>query len=88
KIEEKYKTILSPEDKNMLIKIKRATLTYAKNLAYVNLPMSKAAFDNLFINMLTQRFLDKNKLKMDTGNICSWASSQRQNNSHSITLRT
>ncbi|RHZ78968.1 hypothetical protein Glove_153g12 [Diversispora epigaea] len=87
KIEVKHNITLSPKDKFILMKIKRATLVYAENLAYVDLPISEAAFDNLFINMLIRRFLDQNELKMDTGEICSWASSQRRNEGRSITLR-
>ncbi|CAG8617534.1 7643_t:CDS:2, partial [Paraglomus occultum] len=79
KIEAKHEITLGEQDKAYLIEIKRAVLTYAENLADVDLPISESAFDNSFTNMLTKRFLDKTELKMDSGEICSWASAQRRN---------
>jgi len=37
----------------------------AENLADIDLPVSEAAFDNAFPNMLMRRFLDRSELKMD-----------------------
>ncbi|RUS34446.1 hypothetical protein BC938DRAFT_480337 [Jimgerdemannia flammicorona] len=45
--------------------VRRAVTTYAENLAEVDLPVSEAAFDNAFPNMLAKRFLDKKELNMD-----------------------
>ncbi|RUS33772.1 hypothetical protein BC938DRAFT_483983 [Jimgerdemannia flammicorona] len=45
--------------------IKRAILTYADNLEEVDLPMSEAAFDNLFPNMLARKLLDWKQLKVE-----------------------
>ncbi|CAG8589817.1 23003_t:CDS:2 [Cetraspora pellucida] len=87
KIEAKYEITLDEQDKDYIFEIKRAVLTYAENLADVDLPVSESAFDNSFTNMLTRRFLDKSELKMDSGEICSWASAQRRNEGRSITLR-
>ncbi|CAG8567708.1 6956_t:CDS:2 [Scutellospora calospora] len=86
-IEEKYKITLSSQDIAYMIEIKRAVLTYAENLLNIDLPVSESDFDNLFTNMLTRRFLDKTELKMDAGEICSWASAKRRNEGRSITLR-
>ncbi|CAJ0755212.1 5936_t:CDS:2 [Entrophospora sp. SA101] len=41
KMETKHNIILNPKDKIMLMKFKRATLVYAENLAYVDLPVSE-----------------------------------------------
>ncbi|CAG8660070.1 1527_t:CDS:2 [Acaulospora morrowiae] len=87
KIEAKYEITLGEQDKAYIFEIKRAVLTYAENLADVNQPISESAFDNLFTNMLTRRFLDMTELKIDSGEICSWASAQRRNEGHLITLR-
>ncbi|RUS22387.1 hypothetical protein BC937DRAFT_89462 [Endogone sp. FLAS-F59071] len=56
---------LSRDDEDKFIAVKRALLTYAENLADIDLPMSEMTFDNLFTNMLARRFLDKKELKMD-----------------------
>ncbi|CAB4482561.1 unnamed protein product [Rhizophagus irregularis] len=87
KIEAKYKITLGKQDKAYMIEIKRAVLTYAENLADIDLSISKSAFDNSFTNMFTRRFLNKTELKMDLEEICSWASAQRRNEGRSITLR-
>ncbi|RGB30530.1 hypothetical protein C1646_817869 [Rhizophagus diaphanus] len=86
-IEEKHEITLSTQDIAYMIEIKRAVLTYAENLANIDLPVSESDFDNLFTNMLTRRFLDKTELKMDAGEICSWASAKRRNEGRSTTLR-
>ncbi|CAB4482006.1 unnamed protein product [Rhizophagus irregularis] len=86
-LEAKHKITLSERDKAYMIEVKRAVLTYAENLAGVDLPVSESAYDNLFTNMLIRRFLDNTELKMDSGEICSWASAQRRNEGRSITLR-
>ncbi|GBC08327.1 hypothetical protein RclHR1_08030004 [Rhizophagus clarus] len=49
--------------------------------------MSESSFDSQFTNMLARRFLDSKELKMDSGEICSWASAKRRNEGRSITLR-
>ncbi|RUP49340.1 LOW QUALITY PROTEIN: hypothetical protein BC936DRAFT_142754 [Jimgerdemannia flammicorona] len=54
--------------------IKRAILTYADNLEEVDLPISEAAFDNLFPNMLARKLLDRKQLKVEVDEICCWAS--------------
>ncbi|CAI2189388.1 8869_t:CDS:2, partial [Funneliformis geosporum] len=86
-IEEKYEITLSSQDIAYMIEIKRAVLTYAENLANIDLSVSESDFDNLFTNMLTRRFLDKTELKMDAGEICFWASAKRRNEGRSTTLR-
>ncbi|CAG8470202.1 13408_t:CDS:10 [Ambispora gerdemannii] len=78
---------LSRDDEDEFIAVKRALLTYAENLADIDLPMSEMTFDNLFTNMLARRFLDKKELKMDVGEICCWASAQRRNEGRSVVLR-
>ncbi|CAG8501107.1 14815_t:CDS:2 [Acaulospora colombiana] len=50
KIEAKYKITLGEQDKAYLIEIKRAVLTYAENLADVDLPISESALDNSLIS--------------------------------------
>ncbi|RUS32580.1 hypothetical protein BC938DRAFT_475037 [Jimgerdemannia flammicorona] len=45
--------------------IRRAIVTYAENLRFVDLPVSEAAFDNAFTNMLVKRCLDPEELKID-----------------------
>ncbi|CAG8659580.1 10181_t:CDS:2 [Acaulospora morrowiae] len=87
-IEEKYEVTLGEQDEAYIFEIKRAVVTYAENLADVDLPISESYSNNLFSNMLTRRFLDKTELKMESGEeICSWASAQRRNEGHLVTLR-
>ncbi|CAG8618305.1 12724_t:CDS:10 [Funneliformis mosseae] len=88
KIEAKHEITLGEQDKAYMNEIKRAVLTYAENLADVDLPISETAFDNSFTNMLTRRFLDKTELKMDSGEICSWASARRRNEEAITGLRS
>ncbi|KAG9307747.1 hypothetical protein G9A89_023312 [Geosiphon pyriformis] len=86
-IENKNKIKLSNEEKDVIAAIRRAVVTYAENLAEVDLPVSEAAFDNAFPNMLRKRFLNKSELKMDVGEIACWASAQRRNEGRSVVLR-
>ncbi|CAB5392637.1 unnamed protein product [Rhizophagus irregularis] len=65
KIEAKHKITLGEQNKAYMIEIKKAVLTYAENLADIDLPISKSAFDNSFTNMLIRRFLNKTELKMN-----------------------
>ncbi|RUP44904.1 hypothetical protein BC936DRAFT_148878 [Jimgerdemannia flammicorona] len=67
--------------------IRRAIVTYAENLRFVDLPVSEAAFDNAFTNMLVKRCLDPEELKIDVGEIACWASAERRNVGRSILLR-
>ncbi|RUS32080.1 hypothetical protein BC938DRAFT_476337 [Jimgerdemannia flammicorona] len=87
KIEAKHNITLSPQGKSCMVAVKRAVLTYAENLADIGDIVSESDFDNSFTNMLTKRFLDRTELRMDTGEICSWASAHRRNEGRSVTLR-
>ncbi|CAG8764097.1 16357_t:CDS:2, partial [Acaulospora colombiana] len=59
----------------------------AENLERVDLPVSEADFDNAFPNMLAKRFLNKEELKMDVGEIACWASAYRRNEGRSVVFR-
>ncbi|RUS34033.1 hypothetical protein BC938DRAFT_482780 [Jimgerdemannia flammicorona] len=78
---------LTADDKREIKTLMLAVLTYAENLGDVDLPVSESAFDNAFPNMLMRRFLDKSELKMDTGEICCWASAARRKQDRSVVLR-
>ncbi|CAI2181732.1 18928_t:CDS:2, partial [Funneliformis geosporum] len=86
-IESNQAVKLTNEDKEIVATIRRAVVTYAENLKGLELPVSESDFDNAFPNMLTKRFLDKQDLKMDVGEIACWASSRRRNEGRSIILR-
>ncbi|RGB28624.1 hypothetical protein C1646_673094 [Rhizophagus diaphanus] len=75
KVENNQNVKLTNEDKKIVATIRRAVVTYAENLKGLELPVSESDFDNAFSNMLTKRFLDKQDLKMDVGEIACWASS-------------
>ncbi|RUS19603.1 hypothetical protein BC937DRAFT_87215 [Endogone sp. FLAS-F59071] len=85
-IAKEYGIALTADDKRDINTLMLAIMTYAENLGDVDLPVSEAAFDNSFPNMLTRRFLDRSELKMDVGEIC-WASAARRNQGRSVVLR-
>ncbi|RUS34037.1 hypothetical protein BC938DRAFT_482707 [Jimgerdemannia flammicorona] len=64
-IAKEYGIALTADDKRDINTLMLAIMTYAENLGDVDLPVSEAAFDNSFPNMLTRRFLDRSELKMD-----------------------
>ncbi|CAB4441681.1 unnamed protein product [Rhizophagus irregularis] len=86
-IETNRKIKLSDEEKNVISILRRAVVTYAENLERVDLPISEADFDNAFPNMLAKRFLNREELKMDVGEIACWASACRRNEGRSVVLR-
>ncbi|CAG8442808.1 21080_t:CDS:10 [Rhizophagus irregularis] len=85
-IEKNNHVELTNEEKDIVDNIRRATITYAENLKRLELLISEGDFDNNFPNMLTKRFLEKQELKMDGGEISCWASSRRRNEGRSIIL--
>ncbi|CAG8454521.1 3461_t:CDS:10 [Cetraspora pellucida] len=85
-IETIRKVELSDEEKNVIAILRRAVVI-AENLERVDLPVSEADFDNAFPNMLAKRFLNKEELKMDGGEIACWASACRRNEGRSVVLR-
>ncbi|CAG8662868.1 9063_t:CDS:2, partial [Paraglomus brasilianum] len=86
-IEMNRKVELSDEEKNVISILRQAVVMYAENLERVDLPVSEADFDNAFPNMLAKRFLNREELKMDVGEIACWVSACRRNEGHSIVLR-
>ncbi|CAG8557775.1 2188_t:CDS:10 [Acaulospora morrowiae] len=86
-IETNRKVELSDEEKNVISILRRAVVTYAENLERVDLPVSEADFDNAFPNMLAKRFLNREELKMDVGEIACWASAYRRNEGRSVVFR-
>ncbi|CAG8650676.1 12011_t:CDS:2, partial [Funneliformis mosseae] len=86
-IEKNNHVELTKEEKDIVDSIRRAIITYTENLKGLELPISESDFDNDFSNMLTKRFLEKQDLKMDVGEIACWASSRRRNEGRSIVLR-
>ncbi|CAB4490775.1 unnamed protein product [Rhizophagus irregularis] len=86
-IEKNQKIKLSDEEKNIITVLRRAVVTYAENLERLDLPISEADFDNAFPNMLAKRFLNREELKMDVGEIACWASAHRRNEDRSVVLR-
>ncbi|CAG8505740.1 7459_t:CDS:10 [Paraglomus brasilianum] len=86
-IEKTYNIVLSSEDRENIVVIRRAITAYAENLRGVDVPVSEASFDNMFTNMLIRKLLDLKELKMDVGEIACWASAQRRNVGRSVVLR-
>ncbi|RIA80406.1 hypothetical protein C1645_866873 [Glomus cerebriforme] len=86
-IEKNNHVELTKEEKDIVDSIRRAIITYTENLKGLELPIAESDFDNDFLNMLTKRFLEKQDLKMDVGEIACWASSRRRNEGRSIVLR-
>ncbi|RGB35424.1 hypothetical protein C1646_699625 [Rhizophagus diaphanus] len=86
-IEKNQKIKLSDEEKNIITGLRRAVVTYAENLERLEFPISEADFDNAFPNMLAKRFLNREELKMDVGEIACWASAHRRNEDRSVVLR-
>ncbi|CAG8641629.1 886_t:CDS:2, partial [Paraglomus occultum] len=74
-IEKNNHVELTNDEKDIVDNIRRAIITYAENLKGLELPVSESDFDNNFPKMLTKRFLNKEDLKMDGGEIACWASS-------------
>ncbi|CAI2188283.1 19605_t:CDS:10 [Funneliformis geosporum] len=86
-IETNRKVKLSDEEKNVISILRRTVVTYDENLERVDLPISEVDFDNAFPNMLAKRFLNREELKMDVGEIACWASAYRRNEGRSVVLR-
>ncbi|RUS19340.1 hypothetical protein BC938DRAFT_475752, partial [Jimgerdemannia flammicorona] len=64
-INKEYSVSLGFKDREDTATLRRAIVAYAENLRNIDLPISEAAFDNYFTNMLTKRFLDSQELKID-----------------------
>ncbi|CAI2184848.1 9341_t:CDS:10 [Funneliformis geosporum] len=86
-IEERYNIKLSMEEKKHITSLKHVIISYIKNLEKMELPISEQDFDSSFSNLLMKNFLDQNEVKIDVGEICCWASSQRRNKGRSVVLR-
>ncbi|RUP51807.1 hypothetical protein BC936DRAFT_145650 [Jimgerdemannia flammicorona] len=76
-IAKEYGIALTADDKREINTLMLAIMTYAENLGDLDLPVSEAAFDNSFPNMLTRRFLDRSELKMDK---CDFRGSLKHSN--------
>lgn len=86
-LEKNRNVTLSDDEKDAIGIVRRAIITYAENLGEIDLPVSEAAFDNAFPNILAKRFLDKEELRMEVGEIVCWASAHRRNEGRSVVLR-